>query len=728
MQRVDAAPTVEIVRESSAWLVSVRGSVDDRFPSDFVERVAADPAPVIIDVDAVTRISSFGVREWMRALKRLATREIFLVRCRPVIVAQLNSVANFAAGGQVVSFYCPYSCSTCSHSFDVLIDLRRMPDVVAKRAPPVASCPSCGAGGAVFDDLEEVYFASIAQQPPLSISPALESVIDGGREAPKPLRVLKSVEGDITGLWLQGTLDGRARVTRSAADLEGKVVVFLGGATLPSPEGIHRLRDIIDSERAEVFLVDVPLPIAVALTDAGLLQRAPAVSVVVVRPCPGCGSDVRLDARAPVTNTVSCQTCATSFPGALSAEELAQIARVPVSAIPDDIWTFIKTRPMPASVTPSETRRRPDGTPGARIGRYEVIRRIGLGGMAEILLGRQQGPHGFEKKVVIKRILPHLAAQESFLHMFLQEARIAARLVHSNVVQIYDLGKDGDDYFIVMEYVAGVDLNGIIRLSRRLHRPLPIGMTCRIVADFCAGLHAAHTYRQDDGTLAPILHRDVSPHNVMVGLDGTVKITDFGIAKANDSVRTTESGLLKGKLIYMSPEQVRGGAKLDARMDVFAAALVLYVCLTLENPFQRGTEVESMRAILEAKVPPVSSKREGLPPELVAIVSKALAPEIDDRYQSAEKLQMALERFLEYREQASNAALARWLHALIADARKENLLVEKRTVPAPVVMTAVTVAAGSKPGGSGGSSSSGGSDGSDRSDKSDERRITVLED
>lgn len=278
------------------------------------------------------------------------------------------------------------------------------------------------------------------------------------------------------------------------------------------------------------------------------------------------------------------------------------------------------------------------------LGRYEVLGRVAEGGMAEIVLGRLNGPSGFERTVAIKRILPHLARSSGFVDMFLDEARIAARIQHPNVVQVHELGQDDEELFIVMEYLEGESVLSLLRrLSLRRKRLSP-----RLVAHICAaaaaGLHAAHELADIDGYSQGLVHRDISPQNVFVTYDGGVKILDFGIAKAADRITKTEAGELKGKFAYMSPEQVQSES-LDRRSDIFALGVVLYEMATAKRLFKRPTPVATIDAVRKAIIPPPREIVPSLPKALADICMKALAKEREDRFQSAAELRRALLAF-----------------------------------------------------------------------------------
>jgi serine/threonine-protein kinase len=280
-----------------------------------------------------------------------------------------------------------------------------------------------------------------------------------------------------------------------------------------------------------------------------------------------------------------------------------------------------------------------------QFGKYLLLKRLALGGMAEIWLAKQLGVQGFEKLVVVKRILDQFAAEKEFVQMFLDEARLAATLNHPNVVQIYDLGQEQASFYIAMEFIAGHDLLAILRKCKRAQRTLPPPIAARLIAAACEGLHYAHTRKDNLGNPLNIVHRDVSPSNILVTYEGGVKVVDFGIAKAESHSTKTEAGKLKGKFSYMSPEQIRA-MPLDARSDVFALGIVLYEILVGRRLFKRDNELAIMQDILEGEVRPASELRPDVPPALDEILDKALQKDRRKRYGSAQELQLALEKYL----------------------------------------------------------------------------------
>jgi eukaryotic-like serine/threonine-protein kinase len=275
------------------------------------------------------------------------------------------------------------------------------------------------------------------------------------------------------------------------------------------------------------------------------------------------------------------------------------------------------------------------------MGRYEIVGHLATGGMAEILLGKLVGPSGFERPVVVKRILPHLARLDEFVGMFVDEARIVAGIRHPNVVQVHELAHEGGELFLAMEYLEGESLGGLLRrlVTRRQNLDRVLGGF--VIAEACAGLHAAHELTDEDGMPRDLVHRDVSPQNVFVTYDGQIKLLDFGIAKAANRSTRTEAGRVKGKFAYMSPEQCLG-KPLDRRSDIFALGILLWELSTGRQLFKRASEHLTFKAICEERIVPPSEIVPDHPPELEAIMMRALARRRDDRYASALELRRDL--------------------------------------------------------------------------------------
>ena len=319
-------------------------------------------------------------------------------------------------------------------------------------------------------------------------------------------------------------------------------------------------------------------------------------------------------------------------------------------------------------------------------GKYQLEKKLATGGMAEVWLARQKGIEGFNRHVVIKRILPHLAEDPDFVQMFLNEAKIASRFNHPNIGQIYDLGETNGTYFIAMEFIHGEDLGRVMRRAYTTNQWVSRPLAIRIIADACAGLHYAHTRTDDQGKPLKVVHRDISPQNILISFDGAAKLVDFGIAKAADQASNTQSGALKGKFAYMSPEQA-GGKPLDARADVFALGLVMYELITGIRPLKRESELATLQAALECAIDAPSVAVE-VPPEIDDVVMKALAKSPDDRYATARHFQMALEQVLVAEGTISTSVqVSELMEQLFADRLAEEA---RSGVPAPVSASSIS--------------------------------------
>jgi serine/threonine protein kinase len=328
---------------------------------------------------------------------------------------------------------------------------------------------------------------------------------------------------------------------------------------------------------------------------------------------------------------------------------------------------------------------------GSTANSYQVLAKLATGGMAEIYLARGASVGGVERYVVMKRVLREHATDIHFLKMFLDEARLAAQLQHPNIAQVYDVGKLGDSYFFTMEYVHGDTVRSILHRAHELRRSPPLSCVLAIVAGAAAGLHHAHERIGIDGRPLGIVHRDVSPTNLMVGFDGSVKLVDFGVAKVADRVNETKSGAVKGKIGYLSPEQARG-QRLDRRSDLYALGIVMWEMLTVERLYKRDSDFAAMSAIITEPTPPPSSRRRDVPPELDRLVLRALAKSPDERFQTAEELGEAIEAVaVQTSSPLSAASVSRFLRELfgprpepwkaVADKSGEVVTVTSEPVP-----------------------------------------------
>lgn len=296
------------------------------------------------------------------------------------------------------------------------------------------------------------------------------------------------------------------------------------------------------------------------------------------------------------------------------------------------------------------------------VGRYAIYDEIAAGGMATVHLGRLLGPVGFSRTVAIKRLHAHLSKDPEFTSMFLDEARLAARIRHPNVVSTLDVVARDGELFLVMDYVHGASLTQLLVLMYKRQERLPLGIAGNLISSLLQGLHAAHEARSDRGEPLGIVHRDVSPQNLLVGMDGVARLVDFGVAKAMGRVSTTAGGQIKGKVAYMAPEQIMLG-QVTRAADIWGAGVVLYQMLTGSRLFVQNTEGETLYKIIAAEVPPPSTKADGISPELDAVVLKALSKEPKDRFQTAREMAAACEKALPV---VTQREVAEWMDGIAA--------------------------------------------------------------
>lgn len=318
---------------------------------------------------------------------------------------------------------------------------------------------------------------------------------------------------------------------------------------------------------------------------------------------------------------------------------------------------------------PDAVERRPrPATLSGKVGRYRIVRRLSVGGMAEVYLARVRGPHGFDRAVVLKRMRPELAASGSFRRMFADEARVSSHLHHANIAQVFDVGETGGELFLVMEYVEGRDLAAVLEASsERGAVGLPIEVVMTVAMEAAAGLHYAHERRDDSGRPLEIVHRDVSPPNLLISFGGHTKVADFGVAKARQARTITKVGAIKGKMPYMSPEQVQG-LSLDRRSDLFSLGAVLHEMLTGHLAFDGASDAELVYRILTEEPAPMAQHRADVPRALADLVARLLTKDVDARPASAEEVQLELERIARNEQLAfSPVTVARTMRDLFGE-------------------------------------------------------------
>ncbi|HMG22926.1 MAG TPA: serine/threonine-protein kinase, partial [Kofleriaceae bacterium] len=298
------------------------------------------------------------------------------------------------------------------------------------------------------------------------------------------------------------------------------------------------------------------------------------------------------------------------------------------------------------------------------VGRYQIVDRLAVGGMAELFKATLTGDHGFEKLVAIKKILPHLATDRSFVEMFIDEARITAQLDHRHIVQVFELGTDADTPYIAMQYVDGLDVLALLRECARSQIRLPPDLAALIARDVLDALDYAHHALDSSGRPLGIIHRDISPGNVLLSWRGDVKLTDFGIARAAERRHKTEAGTLKGKYGYMSPEQVSGG-EVDARSDLFSVGILLAEMVMARRLFTSTNDLDILLMVRDARLDRLHKYATEFPVELRVLTTKALQRRPEDRWSSAAQFRDALDEWLRRTTRASSRQLAALLGQVI---------------------------------------------------------------
>ncbi len=667
--------SLHVKRLGEVSVIELAGSLDETFETAaFVEACARY---TIVDFDGVRGVTSYGVKEWLTAIRQLpASTYVCFVRARPSVAMQFNLVVGFGGPGELLSLYAPFVCPSTGDEQHVLLDLRKDYSLIVSQALPE---PECHPGErAEFDDIPETYFSYVVSRPPPNAPAVVSQVLDGASAPAKsPFSVDKDVFADVTALRLRGRLDKRARLKRVLEGLEGAALFLLDELEELETEAARQLAPLLASENVAVAFARVPHGLVTPLLEALPHARRKVLSVVVdVNDVEGTPCRVELSARDLASLAAGTVTSPTSgLPIACNEQALVAELEAVVGPAEEAFEAYLERRGGPPSRAESESGRLvaatavQSGTRG-----YEILELVGSGGMADIFLAVQQGQEGFRKKVILKKIRSTYALNAEYLEMFLQEARIAARLAHPNIAQILDLGHRGDDYFIALEYVEGADLRKLLTAVRMLGDKVPLDIACLVGTSLAAALVCAHEARDDHGRPLQIVHRDVSPKNILVSKDGIAKLTDFGVASMARSFVVARPGVVKGTTAYMAPEQALGDEPLDPAADVFAAGIVLYECMTGIHPFRRATEEGTFTAILQHEPQSPRELRPEIPESLDRVVMLALEKTLDRRCRSARELGRMIEQCVgETGAPATATRLAEWVSGVLVRARAAGM-------------------------------------------------------
>jgi eukaryotic-like serine/threonine-protein kinase len=696
MERSHARVEREV--EDDVALVAVSGLVDEEFTGFGAVGTAKI---VVIDVSGITRITSFGVRQWLKAIDTLprTITDLYVLGCPTSFVDQLNMVLGFGGPARVLTVLAPYSCSSCGVESGELIDVLAERATLAKGDAPVRVCARCG-GMLQFDEAPESYFGFASRYGASSIQPMAAEMLEArglyrqvDHGAGKPARIIKLIYGSVTYFRITGAIGSTFRARPFLVGAEGEVVIDLAAVDQFDAEAHAEWRRLLKSLSAQVqavTLVDINQLFLSSAVDALRIARNIAIaSVLVPYSCVECGRTSQksaplqaLDLPKTIEGRV-CPTCGGATRSTLSIEALSVFRGVP-SKIPPASAKVIEQRDeiVSRALTNAHVAQAREQAPAATadddklLGKYKIVRRLSAGGMAEVFLATQVGLGGFEKPVALKRIQRKLLdRRERAIDLFLNEAKIAGRLTHPNIVQVLDVGEVGGSLYLAMEYVHGRDLRDIVRRLRADDKRMPLAEVCLVMREVATALDHAYWSTDLVGNRLSVVHRDVSPHNIILGYDGAVKLLDFGVAMS----AITEHGekLIVGKWAYMAPETTMNGQS-DHRSDLFSLGVVAYLLCTGKMPFSGAEPKEIVRRIRLGSFKPLAELAPEVPEELARLVGRLLAPNPSDRPQRAQDVVNELSEIVRrHRLESSRTKLAELVTKLLPSRTPAEHAVER---------------------------------------------------
>ena len=688
---------VDVITSGEVALVSVGGLVDEHFAGfgHFGENIKS----VVINVSGMTRMTSFGVRQWLKGMDALpkTINDLYLLGCPTFFVDQLNMVLNFGGAAQILTVMAPYTCPSCGQESGESVDVLAERAALAKGGVSEKQCTRCG-GKLEFDETPESYFSFVSKYAASSIAPAaaqvlaqqgLYTAVDTVGE--KPPKIIKLVHGSVTYFRIIGTIGSMFKARPFLVGAEGEVVIDLAEVERFDPLGQRewrRLLKTLASQVPAVTLVDVTDSFLALAGDSLALARNIAVwSLLVPFSCIECGrissSSQKLDgARWPLQFAAHvCPTCGGATRNELAPEVLAPLQKASTSAPPasakligqrDEILSRAMTDANVAQAGDAATASL--ATDDTILGKYKIVRRLSAGGMAEVFLAKQVGIGGFEKPVALKRIQRQLLETRHLaIDMFLNEAKIAGRLMHPNIVQVLDVGEVAGALYLAMEFVRGKDLREIMKKLRASRTTLPLGVACYIVREVAQALHHAYWSTDMTGQRLNVVHRDVSPHNIILGYEGTVKLLDFGVAMS--SVTEQAEKMIVGKWPYMSPEHTMN-QQIDHRSDLFSLGVIMYLLCTGNMPFSGNDPKEIVRKIRGGQYKPLQQYTH-VPEPLAVLVGRLLASNPDDRPQTGREVATALTEIMRsYGLDSSPTGIASMLSEMFPDENADAGIVE----------------------------------------------------
>lgn len=650
---------VDLKTAGEAGLVHVAGLVDEHFVG--FGAIGPSIRTLVIDVSGMTRMTSFGVRQWLKGIDALpkSLSDVYMLGCPTFFVDQLNMVLNFGGSAKVLTVMAPYTCPSCGMESGETVDVLGDRATLAKGGVPEKDCGRCN-GKLEFDETPESYFSFVSKYAASQINPAAAALLGSlglytaiDTTGDKPPRIIKLVHGSVTYFRVIGTVGGMFRARPFLVGAEGEVVLDLAEVDRFDTLGLREWRRLIKtlaSQVPAVTLVDVTSSFLTTASDSlALARNVAAASVLLPFACLDCGkvsarSHNIVNATWPleIDNQV-CPTCGGTSEPTLRGNMLGALQKASTQ-IPPASAKLIENRKevLSRALTDANVAQAGDSATGALgdedtiLGKYKIVRRLSAGGMAEVFLANQVGIGGFEKPVALKRILRQLLEQRHLaVDMFLNEAKIAGRLMHPNIVQVLDVGEEKGALYLAMEYVRGKDLRELLKKFRAQRGTIPLEDAIFIIREVGQALHHAYWSTDIGGKQLSVVHRDVSPHNVMVGFDGTVKLLDFGVAMS--SVTDHAETMIAGKWAYMSPEHTTNQA-VDHRSDLFSLGVMLYLVCSGNMPFAGNEPREIVKKIRAGAYKPLEEAAPQVPPAIADLVARLLAPKAEDRPASGKEV------------------------------------------------------------------------------------------
>jgi serine/threonine protein kinase len=571
-------------------------------------------------------------------------------------------VLSFGGSAKVLTVLAPHTCPACGVESAEIIDVLAERASLAKGSLPDKECARCG-GKLEFDETPESYFAFVGKYAATNIAPAASQILASrglytvvGTTAEKPPRIIKLVHGSVTYFRIIGTIGAMFRARPFLVGAEGEVAIDLAEVDRFEPAGQKEWRRLLKSLAGQVpsvTLVDIGESMLATAGDTLTLARNIAVaSVLVPFGCVDCGrrshESVSLERTTWPLRFAErvCTTCGGATRCELSTEALAPIQRAS-TAVPPASAKLIAQRDevLSRALVDATVAQAGDGATAAVavddtvLGKYKIVRRLSAGGMAEVFLAKQVGFGGFEKPVALKRIQRKLLeTRHQAIELFLNEAKIAGRLTHPNIVQVLDVGEVGGALYIAMEYVHGKDLRRVLKKLQQSRTAMPLADACFVVGEVAQAIHHAYWSTDMTGQRLAVVHRDVSPHNIILSYNGAVKLLDFGVAMS--AVTEHAETMIVGKWLYMSPETTMN-EQVDHRSDLFSLGVILYLLCSGQMPFIGTEPREIVKKIRAGQYQPLQ-ELVAIPERLARLVARMLASSPEDRPQRGQEIAVEL--------------------------------------------------------------------------------------